>query len=502
MNHLTDLLTNLQHGFSLLMGVGPMVTIAAGVIFGILVGAMPGLSPAMGVALLVPFTYGMPAELAIILLVSVYLAADYGGSITAVTINAPGTPSAAATALDGYQLTLQGKPGYGLGVSLVASTVGGLIGTVVLILFSIPLARLAVKCHPAEYFAIAVFGLTCVSAFGRGNAAKAFVATLFGLLLETIGIDFISGVRRFTFGIEQLEYGISLVPALIGLFALSEVFLQIEQGSLDTPVAAVSQTAWPSWVEYWRLRSTIIVSSLVGTIIGVFPGAGATIASFIAYDTARRMSRQPERFGQGSLEGVAASEAANSSSVGGALVPLLTLGIPGSASTAVLIGALMIHKVDPNPRLVSTQPDLVYGLFASLFVANAMLLLFGLFGSRLWVRVTAIPKPWLFPLIVAVSVIGSYAVQNAYIDVASCLVFGLIGWAMRRAGFPVAPVVLGIVLGGIAEKSFRQAVLMGGYDVFVTRPASLAILLVATLSFALPLWRAARSRVKASSPRA
>ena len=486
-----DVLYHLKDGFGTVLHVWPLLCVAAGVTYGILVGAMPGLSPAMGVALLVPFTYSMSPTLAIILLTAAYLAADYGGSITAVMINAPGTPAAAATAFDGYALTQQGKAGVGLGVSLVASTVGGLIGTLILIFFSTPLAHLALRFHPAEYFALAIFGLTSVASVGGKDWSKSLAMAVFGLLLNTVGTDSMSGVSRFTFGLPQMYDGFSLVPALIGLFALSEVFSQVESRNLSSVQVDSSTSQRPSLIEYWRLRLTILRSSIIGTMIGIFPGAGATIASFVSYDVAKRMSRNPDAFGNGSAEGVAASEAANSSSVGGALVPLLTLGLPGSASTAVLIGALMIHDVVPGPRLFKDDPAIIHSLFASLLVANFILLLVGSVGSRLWIRVTAIPKPVLFPLIVAISAVGSYAVRYSMFDVICCLAFGVLGWFLRRHDYPVAPIVLGLVLGDVAETNFRQAVLMGDgdYTVFLDRPACLGILAVSALLFVRPILR-------------
>jgi putative tricarboxylic transport membrane protein len=489
-----DLISDLASGFELVLAWQPLLAIFCGVATGIVVGAMPGLSPSMGVALLVPFTYAMEPTLGVILLTAIYLASNYGGSITAVTINAPGTPASAVTAFDGYPLTQQGRPGIGLGVSLISSAVGGVVGTLILIAFFAPLAELAIKFHPADYFAIAIFGLTSVASIGGRNWAKAGAMALLGLLINTVGIDPISGVSRFTFGIPQLYDGFSLIPALIGLFALSEVFFQIERQNLAPTKVAASGYEWPSWLDYWRLKFCILRSSLIGTLIGVFPGAGATIASFVSYDIAKRFSKQPERFGNGSLEGVAAAEAANSSSVGGALVPLLTLGIPGSASTAVLIGALMIHDVVPGPQLLRDHPDMVYGLFASLLVANACLLLLGLLGSRLWIRVTAIPKNQLYPLILSVSVIGSFAVRNSMFDIVACLGFGCLGWILRRYRYPVAPIILGMVLGGIAETKFRQAVLMGGYNVFWDKPACRTILIVSVLSLLFPVIRSRFTR--------
>ena len=482
-----ELLSNLVEGFGFVLAWQPLLFIVIGVVLGIMAGAMPGLSPSMGVALLVPFTYAMSPTIALILLVAIYISANYGGSITAVTINAPGTPSAVVTSFDGYPLTKQGKPGMGLGVSLISSTIGGFIGTIILILFSVQLAKIAVKFHPAEYFALAIFGLTTVASLGGKNWLKAFIAALFGLLLNTIGIDPISGVSRFTFGSVHLYDGFSLIPALIGLFALSEVFKQLEEQNFKSRKVELEKTKWPSFLDYWKLKFTIIRSSVLGTLIGIFPGAGATIASFISFDITKRTSKEPEKFGKGSLDGVAAAEAANSSSVGGALVPLLTLGIPGSASTAVLIGALMIHDLTPGPLLFKNNPEIIYGLFASLLVANLVMLILGLFGSRLWIKVTAIPKKILFPLIFTVSIVGSFAVRYSMFDMIACLGFGIFGWILRRFDYPVAPIILGIVLGNIAETNFRRAVMMGGYGIFFARIASLLILSLAILSFIIPI---------------
>ncbi len=496
-----ELLSNLGAGLSMVLGGSTLLVVVIGVVLGILVGAMPGLSPSMGVALLVPFTYAMDPTTAIILLVAIYIASNYGGSITAVTINAPGTPSSSVTCFDGYPLTLQGKPGMGLGVSLFASTIGGFLGSLILIFFSVPLARIALNFHPAEYFALAVFGLATVASLAGRNWIKAFIATLIGLLINTIGIDPISGVSRFTFGLSSLYDGFSLIPMLIGLFAVSEILTQIETSAQTGRAGGwKGKTPWPRWRDYWKLKFTVLRSSTLGTVIGIFPGAGATIASFLSYDLAKRMSRRPDEFGKGSLEGVAAAEAADSSSVGGALLPLLTLGIPGSATDAVLIGALMIHDIVPGPQLFETNGDMIYGLFAGLLVANLVLFGLGLFGSKLWVKVTSVPKAILYPLILAVSIIGSFAVRYAMFDVLSCIGFGIFGWVLRRHHYPVAPVILGMVLGQIAELNFRQAVMMSGYGVFWERPVSLIILLLALASFGLPFMQQIRKAEKVNEP--
>ncbi|MCP5514959.1 MAG: tripartite tricarboxylate transporter permease [Spirochaetales bacterium] len=496
-----DLLINLFQGFGYLVGWEPVVAMTVGVILGILVGAMPGLSPSMGVALLVPFTYKMPPQIALILLVSIYIASNYGGSITAVTINTPGTPSAVVTAFDGYPLTQQGRAGEALGISLVASTVGGIIGTIILIFFSVPLASLAVRLHPAEYFALAIFGLTTVASLGGKNWPKAFIAALLGLLINTIGLDPISGVKRFTFGTYRLFDGFALIPALIGLFALSEVFSRLEEFKFDKEKieADINKTVWPSFIYYWKMKFTIIKTSIIGTLIGIFPGAGATIATFIAYDFTKRGSKDPDSFGKGNPEGVAAAEASNSSSVGGALVPLLALGIPGSATTAVLVGALMIHDLNPGPLLFTERPDIVYSLFASCLVANGIMLALGLMGSRLWIKVTDIPKTVLFPCILAISIIGSFAVNYSFFDVAVCIGFGVAGWILKKFDYPAAPIVLGMVLGNLAETNFRRAVIMGGYPVFFVRPFSVLLLLVSALSLAYPFYQSYRKKKKSAA---
>jgi len=493
-----ELLDSIFLGFTVLAGWKPIVIIAVGVIIGIMAGAMPGLSPSTAVALLVPFSYTMTPALALILLTSIYIAANYGGSITAVLINTPGTPSAAVTAMDGYPLTQQGKAGKGLGMALVASTIGGAVGTVILILFAVPLARIALKFSPADYFALALFGLATVASMGRGNVLKALVAILFGLLIKTVGIDPISGVSRFTFGSDTLYDGFTLIPALIGLFAVSVVFAKVEKWTgLDRTMDKIDSKL-PSFKEFMKTKMTILRSSVIGTIIGIFPGAGATIAAFISYDVSKRASKEPEMFGKGSLEGVAAAEGANSSSVGGALVPLLALGIPGSATDAVLLGAFMLHDLVPGPLLFRDNPEIVYGIFAALIVANIIMLFIGLYGNRIFIKVVSVPEAILYPMILAIAIIGSFAVNSSMFDVGACIGFGIIGWIFKRYGYPVAPVVLGIVLGDMVEENFRRAVIMDGYGAFFRDKLAFIVLLLALGSFIYPLVKQWRERKKSS----
>jgi putative tricarboxylic transport membrane protein len=441
-----EILNDLILGLDEFVNFLPILMMFIGVIIGIIVGVLPGLSPSIGVALMLPVTFGLDATSALVLLVSVYLSSNYGGSITAIAINTPGTPGAVATTFDGYPLTKQGKPLHALLTSLTASTVGGLIGTVILILFSIPIAKIALSFESYEYFALGIFGLTIISSLSSKSPLKGFIASGIGLLLITIGFDTELPFSRFTFGIKQLSDGIEFIPALIGLFALGEIFFSIEKGDYikKTEKADITMKKSLSLKELLKLKRVMIKSSVIGTLVGSIPGAGGTIATFIAYDNAKSSSKHPEDFGKGSLEGVAAPEAANNGSVGGALIPLLTLGIPGSASTAVLIGALMVHKLNPGPELFKKEPGLIYGVFISLFFANIFMFFVGLLGNKLWIKIIAAPKALLYPVILALSFIGSYFIQNSVFDVGICIAFGIMGWLLKKGDFPTAPVVLGL----------------------------------------------------------
>lgn len=483
-----DILNNLWVGLETISSLTPILLIFLGVTVGIMVGVLPGLSPSIGVALMLPVTFGLAPVNALVLLISVYLSANYGGSITAIAINTPGTPGAVATTFDGYELTRQGKPLYALTTSLVASTIGGLIGAIILILFSIPLARLALSFESYEYFALGVFGLTIISSLAGDEPIKGYIASLLGLLLVSIGFDTQLPFSRFTFGISELADGIEFIPALIGLFALGEIFYRIGMNNKAREKAdeKVNLKEKLPFRKLWKLKWLMLRSGVIGSFIGSIPGAGGAISTFISYNSAKNSSKQPEKFGKGSLEGVAAPEAANNGSVGGALIPLLTLGIPGSASTAVLIGALMIHKLNPGPQLFEKQPGIVYGVFIALFLANIIMLLVGFLGNKLWIRIIAAPKAVLYPIIIALSFIGSYFIENSMFDVGICLIFGLLGWLLKRGNFPTAPVVLGLILGKMIEENLRLSLVKGDFSDFLHRPGALIILALAIVSFFLP----------------
>jgi len=498
-----EIFGNLFEGFQALLGTGtipwwqPGIVIMGGVIIGLFVGVMPGLSASTGLALMVPFTFGMHPMIAIILLTSIYLSAAYGGTITAIAINTPGTPAAVAVAKDGYALTKKGKPGQALGASLLANTTGGMVGTIILIFLSVPIAKVALQFGPPAFFSLAIFGLTIVASMESKNRLKAMFTTALGLLLMTVGLDIINAHPRFTFGNTNLFDGLSFIPALIGLFAVGEILLNIE--NLEEVKSAVESfsSKMPRLSTMLKIKTNILKGAGIGAMVGAIPGAGATIAAFIAYGEARRSSKHPEEFGNGSLEGITSPSAAAGASAGGALVPLLTLGIPGSAATAVMIGALALHNITPGPELFKTNSTLVYALFASLFVGNLFLLLIGMLGNKLWVRLIAAPKAILLPIILAIAFVGSYAVKNSMFDVYVCLGFGVLGWILRRNGFPTAPLVLAMILGRMAETNFRQALLSEGtWTVFITNPLSLGLLMLAAISLAWPIIQGRRKKKK------
>jgi len=482
------LIDNLVLGFSTIATFPILFAIVSGVLIGILCGVLPGLSASTAVALMVPFTFGMDPVVAVLLLVSVYLAGEYGGSITAIAIGTPGTPAAAATMIDGYELTKQGKPGLALTTSVVASSIGGMFGAVVLFAFSEPLAKVALSFGAPEYFSLAVFGLAIIASLASGNLLKGFLVMFIGLFLKTIGLDGFTGEERYTFGIPKLMDGISFIPALIGLFAMASVFYEIEKG-WSKAKSTVLSFAMPKIRELLGLWKVYLHASVLGSIIGVLPGAGATITSFICYNEVRRFSRKKDQFGKGCLEGVAAPEAGNNAVVGGSLVPLLTLGIPGSATAAVLLGALMLHNIQPGPLLFQTNGEMVYGIFAGLFVACIAQLILGLIGVPVWIKVISAPKPLLLSVIAVISVVGSYGYNNSMVDVWVMFSFGLLGYILKKFDFPVTPIILALVLGGILEENFRRALIISGgdYSIFVTQPISVTLLVMAALSLLSPI---------------
>ncbi len=487
-------LASLQIVFSL----GGLASILFGVAAGIFVGAMPGLGPSMGVALLVPLTFSMTPEVGVILLVSLYLAAEYGGSISAILIGTPGTAAATATVVDGYPLCRAGYPGKALTASLTASTIGGIIGALALIIAAQPIARFALSFGPVEYCSLGILGLAIISSLSGDNLIKGLGAASLGLVLTLVGVDPVTGVTRFTFGFYELFEGIPFLTALIGLFAVAEVFSMVEQELLAGQKAHFSSEGLTR-KELLHILPTSLRGSIIGTVVGAVPGAGGSIACWLAYDQEKRLSsKKTERpFGEGALRGVAAPESSNNATVGGALIPLLTLGMPGSPTTAVLVGALMIHGLQPGPKLFVENQTVVYSLFIGLIFANVVMYLMGRLGMRLWVKIVAIPQAVLAATILALSMIAAYSLRTLTFDIWLTLGFGVIGFIMKKSHFPLAPMILAMILGPMVESNYNRALLMAqadGHLIFLESPLSVLLLSVAVLAFAYSTYKGLRPK--------
>lgn len=455
----------------------------AGVAWGIVGGALPGISPSITMALLLPFTYDMPAIPAIVLLASTYVGAEYGGSIPAILIRTPGTNAAAATAVDGYELQLQGRGGEALGMSLVSGVTGGMIGLIFLVVFTEPLASVALAFSFPAYFALGVLGLSVIASLSGGSLVKGLIAGIVGLMIATVGTDPLSGVGRYTFSQAELLGGIPFILVMVGLFAVSE--LMIQAGKPGNEQAASGQTrirlpSFANWRKVWRAQG---IGSGVGIFEGVMPGAGGSIAAFMSYNEARRWSKEPEMFGKGSFEGIAAPETANNAVANTALVPVLSFGIPGSNSTAILLGGLLIHGLQPGPLLFQQEPEFVYGLFAGLGVANISLFVIGVLMLSPAIWLVNRPKPYLLACIMVLVLSGTYSINHTVFDLYVVLACGALGYVMRLLGFPFLPMVLGLVLGYLIESNYRRALQLTGGDhiVFVQDPISLGLLIAAAL---------------------
>ncbi|HHV58310.1 MAG TPA: C4-dicarboxylate ABC transporter permease [Firmicutes bacterium] len=486
----------LCRGFLQVFHVSNLLVVLLGVVGGVVVGALPGLTATMGVALLVPFTFGRPVLQSMVMLLGIFCGAIYGGSISAILIHTPGTPAAAATVLDGYPLALQGKAGKAIRMSTVASGIGGMCGALIMTFLSPPISRAALAFSAPEYFALAVFGLSIIISVSGRSLVKGLIAGLFGLLLSTVGLDPTSGYPRFTFGSMDLYGGPAFIPTLIGLFALSEVFLNIETLFKAQEVGGRLTDMSLSLKELSPCLKTIFRSTILGTFIGAVPGAGSDIAAFVGYSEAKRDSKHPELFGTGTLEGVAAAEAANNACTGGAMIPMLSLGVPGDAVTAVLLGALILQGLQPGPMLFREHLDLVYGIFAGMILANLVMFLVGMFGARYVAQIINVDRRILLPVIFLLSIVGSFAMRNSLFDVWLALGFGILGYLMSKYNFPASPILLALILGPMAESNLRRTLIMsqGDWRVFGTRPISLVMLGLALVSVVTTLIKEQRAR--------
>ncbi len=476
-----DLLVN---GFSTVLQPSCFGLILLGTVSGVLIGALPGLTATMGVALLIPFTFGLPVTQGVGMLLGIFCGAIYGGSISAILIRTPGTPAAAATVLDGYPLNQKGEAGRALAMSIFASFVGGFSGALIMTFASPQISRIAVEFSAPEYFGLAIFGLSIIISISGNSIVKGIMAGFFGMLISTIGLDPMAGFPRFTFGFMDLFEGPAFIPTLIGLFALSEVFKGVEVLYKQEAVKAVKPQFFPSLADIKRTWATIVKSTCIGTFIGAVPGAGSDISAFVAYGEAKRSSKNPENFGKGEIAGVAAAESANNACTGGAMIPMLSLGVPGDAVTAVLRGALVIQGLQPGPLLFKDHLDIVYSIFAGMMTANVLMFLVGVFGIRFFVKIISVDRTYLIPAIFLLSIVGSYAMRNSLFDVGLAIVFGLIGYFMQRYDYPASPILLSLILGPLAESSLRRALIVsqGDFSILFTRPISLTLIILAVAS--------------------
>ncbi|MEC0247442.1 tripartite tricarboxylate transporter permease [Paenibacillus chitinolyticus] len=499
-----DTLTYLFNGFSVALQWHNLVFAFFGVLIGTAVGVLPGIGPMSGVALLIPVTSSLTGGLApeeaaissIILLAGVYYGAMYGGSTTSILLNTPGESSSVVTTLDGYQLAKQGRAGSALSIAAIGSFVAGLISLIGLIFLAGPLSELAISFGPAEYFSLMLLGLAAVSGLAGKSMTKAMIMTVFGLLLATIGIDSVSGVARFTYDVPVLYQGLEFLTVAVGLFALGEVFKTILEKESNEGSIIKFKRILPTRQDLKDSAAPIARGSLLGFFIGILPGAGATLASFFSYIMEKKISKNPGKFGKGAIEGVAAPESANNAASGGAMIPLLTLGIPGSGTTAILMGALIMYNIQPGPLLFEEHPQVAWGLIASMFIGNLMLLLLNMPLVKVFAKIIETPPKYLIPIIVAISVFGVYAVQVTVFDLLLLLGCGVAGYFLAKNDFPLAPLVLGLVLGPMIENNMRRALTAtnGDFMIFIQKPLSAVFLGIAVLWLLIPFILKKRGR--------
>ena len=460
-----------------------LMLIASMTVLGIIIGVLPGLGATTGAALLLPFTLTMTPVHAIAVLATIYVAATFAGSITAILINTPGTSAAAATTFDGYPLAQKGEAGRALGIAVVASTIGGIFSIIVLCMAAPMLARVAYEFRPPEYFALTIFGLSMLASVGAGGAVKNLIGGIFGVWLATIGAERVTSIERFMFGNYELYEGLSFVPVMIGLFAISELLVQSKKAHLVANVITLKAVKLPTKEDYKKIWRTIVRSSGIGTFIGILPAEGATVASMIGYSEARRWSKNRDEFGKGAIEGIAGAESANNAATGGAMVPTMVLGIPGSGTTAIILVGLMVHGLRPGPYLFTEQVTTVYQIFGSMLVANLIFLALGLYAAKIFARISLIPTSILWPIVFALSVIGAYSLSASLLDVWIALIFGVVGFFARRHGFSVAPIAVGLILGHMVENNLQNSLKMfdGQWWLILAQPLALLFLVLAFL---------------------
>jgi putative tricarboxylic transport membrane protein len=471
-----DVVDKIIFGFQIILDPTNLLYCFIGVLVGTLVGVLPGIGPIGAMALLFPATFKATPTSSIIMLAGIYYGAMYGGSTTSILVNIPGESASVVTCLDGYQMARQGRAGPALGIAAWGSFIAGTMSVMGLMFMAYPLAKYALSFGPPEYFALMLTGLIIITYLAQGSILKAIMMALVGLLIGTVGLDMITGLSRFTYGINELTDGVGIVPLVMGLFGVSEVLDNLEK-NLDTREifqTRISKNLLPSLKDWAEAKWAILRGSVIGFFLGILPGGGAVLSSFVSYALEKKLSKHPERFGKGAIEGVAGPESANNAATGGALIPLLSLGIPPNAIMALLFSALMIHGIQPGPVLIKTNPDIFWGLVASMYLGNVFLLILNLPLIGIWVQVLKIPYRVLFPLILLFCLIGTYSINNSTFDLSLMILFGVVGYLMRKFGYEGAPLVLAFVLGPMMELALRQSLLIskGSFSIFITRPIS------------------------------
>lgn len=485
-----DFFSNIISGFSIALTPTNILFCFIGTVLGTIIGVLPGIGPMTGVAVLLPITFGMNPTTAIIMMAGIYYGAQYGGSITSVLVKIPGEISSVVTMLDGYPMAQQGRASAALATSAIGSFIAGTLSTAGLMLLAMPMASFALKFGPVEYFSLMIFGLCMASSFAGKSILKAVISTLVGLILSTVGIDLQTGIARYTFDIPEFLNGIEFLTVALGVFAVAEVLLWVSKPPEEVARIEFKSFKGKLWMtpEEWRrswgpwFRGTVL-----GFFIGLFPGMAAALASFVSYDVEKKISRTPEKFGTGMIEGVAGPEAANNSAVGGGMIPLMTLGLPVSGTTAIMLGAFIMFGLQPGPMLFQRNPDFVWGVIASMYIGNVMLLVLNLPLVGLFVKILDLPNQILFPLVEAFCVLGIYSMTGGVFDIYLMTIFGIIGYFMLKHDFPGVPMILAIVLGREMEQAFRQSLTLshGNAFVFITHPISLVLLSLAAISIIL-----------------
>lgn len=484
-------------GLEHVLTLSALLAILVGTVLGVAVGVLPGLGSVIGITMVLPFTFSMEQIPALALMLGIYCGSVYGGSISAIMINTPGTPQAAATALDGFPMAQRGDADLALGWTTAASVIGGLFSVLVLIIAAPQLAAFSLNFTAIEYFALGIFALICIANVSRGAMAKGLLAGAIGLFLATIGVDHVTGDMRFTFGSFEMTAGISLIPAIVGLFALSEVFIRASESTVVKELVTHKVGfRLPPWSE-WRPRLWLLFKSCtIGSFVGTLPGTGAATAAFIAYGEAKRSAPHKEKLGTGEPDGLVAAESANNAVTGSAMVPTLALGIPGDPVTAVMLGTFIVHGLTPGPRLFTENLDLVYAVFLILVAVNVLMFFVGALGAQIFTRALRVPEPLLMTMVTVIAIVGAYGVRGNPLDLATAFLAGVGGFILRKAGFPLAPLVIGMVLSQMIENSLRQGLLLtrGSFLAFFERPIALTLFVITAAMLIWPIVRYLRSR--------